>query len=192
MTEVRPLTGKISAIKTGWVLLVLLAIWLTFIALPSPKEEVQAIPAPANALGLELRAVGLPDNPDLGGLPEIFSIWAGEAEWKDGRTRFAYWHPVMKTYAYFFEAIRVDGHVRFKEISEPHDQGYRWDDSLSDDCPIRFYTPVNEPAPNNKREPTPPSILPPPVANLGKVEIDVSTPKILPPPVPSSVTVTTH
>lgn len=188
MIEIKPVTGKISAIKTGWVLLVLLAIWVTFIALPSPKEGAQKIPAPENALGLELRAVGLPDNPDLGGLPEIFSIWADKAEWKDGRTRFAYWHPVMKTYAYFFEAIRVDGRVRFREISEPHDQGFHWDQSLSDDCPIRFYTSVNERRTKNEREPMPRSILPPPVANPGKVKIDISAPKILPPPVPNSVT----
>ncbi|HEY4248127.1 MAG TPA: hypothetical protein VGM64_14850 [Lacunisphaera sp.] len=173
------------------VLFFLLVIWVAFIALPSRKEVTPEIPALESAMALELRAVGLPDNPDLGGLPEIFSIWADKAEWKDGRTRFAYWHPVMKTYAYFFQAIRVDGRVRFKEISEPHDQGYRWDKSLSDDCPIRFYTSGNKQVPNSEREPAPP-ISPPPFANPGKVEIDVPAPKILPPPVPSSVTETTH
>ena len=191
MSTIRPVAGKVSAIKTGLVLLFLLLIWVLFIALPSREEVSPEIPASESAVALKLRAVGLPDNPDLGGLPEIFSIWVDKAEWKDGRTRFAYWHPIMKTYAYFFQAIRVDGRVRFKEISEPHDQGYRWDKSLSDDCPIRFYTSVIKQVPNSEHEPAPP-IPPPPFANLGKVEMDVRAPKILPPPVPSSVTDTTY
>lgn len=192
VSAIRPATGKISAIKTGSVLLLLLAIWVTFIVLSPQQEVAHKIPAPESALALKLRAVGLPNNSDLGGLPEIFSIWADKAEWKDGRAKFAYWHPVMKTYAYFFQAIRVDGRVRFEEISEPHDQGYRWDESLPDDCPIRFYTSANEPGPIGERGPTRYSILPPPVANHGKVEIDMLTPKILPPPIPSSVTDTTY
>jgi len=97
-------------------------------------------------------------------LPEIFAIWADKAEWKNNRTRFAYWHPVMKTYSYFFEAVRVKGGYSFKEIAEPptSDLEHYWDESLGEDCPIRFYRafPLPKIAPFRIRPPNPPTTDP--------------------------------
>lgn len=112
--------------------------WLVFLLLPKPADEPAASPAPPPPPSSLVRA-GLRDYTDWEGLPEIFAVWADKAEWKDGRTRFAYWHPVMKTYSYYFEAVRVKGGFHFKEIAEPQEPDYSLGESLGDDCPIRFY-----------------------------------------------------
>ena len=112
--------------------------------MPSRKEAVKKIPPEESALAVKLHAVGLPENPDFEGLPEIFAIWAGKAEWKDNKTKFAYWHPVMKTYTYYLEATRAGGQFRFAEIARPQESAdYYWDESLGEDCPIRFYYSVD-------------------------------------------------
>jgi hypothetical protein len=83
----------------------------------------------------------LPDYTDWAGLPEIFGIWADKAEWKGGKTRFAYWHPVTKSYSYHFEAMQIDGGYRFREIAEPHEEGYEWDPGAPEDSPLRLFLP---------------------------------------------------
>jgi hypothetical protein len=136
----KPFTGRFSAARTGLILFFILVAWLGFVAMPSRKEVAKRIAPEESALAVKLHAVGLPENPDYEGLPEIFAIWAGKAEWKDNKTKFAYWHPVMKTYSYYFEATRVESRFRFVEIAKPQDSaGYYLDDSLGDDCPVRFY-----------------------------------------------------
>jgi len=139
VTTSSPVTGKFSAAKTALILLFLLVVWLVFVVMPSRKEAIKKSLFAESALTLKLRAVGLPDNSDLGGLPEIFAIWADKAEWKDDKTKFAYWHPVMKTYSYYFEATRVGGRITFVEIPEPQEPILGQDESLGEDCPIRFY-----------------------------------------------------
>lgn len=176
MTATSPVTGRFSAVKTALILFFLLAVWLAFIVMPVRKNVIEKIPLVPGALALKLRAVGLPDNADLDGLPEIFAIWADKAEWKDNRAKFAYRHPVMKTYAYFFQATRSDRGIRFREISEPHDPGYNWDESLSEDCPIRFYTLVHEGTVSS--EPSRSRITVPPDFTVTKQKVDLSTPKI--------------
>ncbi|MES1194848.1 MAG: hypothetical protein ABUL65_03065, partial [Opitutus sp.] len=86
---------RIAPNRVMLILALLLGVWLVFQLLPQKKPAPSMAPVMAES---KLRSVGLPDNPDLGALPEIFAVWADRAEWKDGRTRFAYWHPVMKTY----------------------------------------------------------------------------------------------
>jgi len=186
VTTRSPVIGQFSAAKTVLIFLFLVAVWLAFVVMPSRQEVVKKSLSAESALTLKLRAVGLPDNSDLGGLPDIFEIWSAKAEWKDGRTKFAYWHPVTKTYAYFFEAIRTDQGIRFREIVEPHDPGYRWDESLSDDCPIRFYTSVDETIATVRAALRP--IAAPLDAGHDKVAIDVTAPKI-PAPLLEPVTI---
>jgi hypothetical protein len=130
---------RIPPNRVALSLVLLLVAWLVFSFYPRDKTPPPAAPPPVAES--KLRAVGLRDNLDWEGLPEIFAIWADRAEWSDGKTRFAYWHPVMKTYSYYFEATRVGASYRFREIAEPPtaDGGYYWDESLGEDCPIRFY-----------------------------------------------------
>ena len=147
-----PAAKRTSASTAGWLFVLLMLGWLAFIFVPWPRTSKvahTAVPPPVNS---KLHAVGLADNPDWEGMPEIFAIWADHAEWKAGRTRFAYWHPVMKTYTYFFEAGRTETGFRFKEIAEPHDASYLWDESLGEECPIRFYKSGPAPAPLISRE----------------------------------------
>lgn len=126
--------------KAGWLIGLFLVGWLAFLFLPLPRSPEPMRPIEVRSPS-KLEQVGLRNYTDWEGLPEFFAIWADQAEWKDGRTRFAYWHPVMKTYSYYFEATRVDSGYRFREIAEPptSDGGYYWDESLGEDCPIRFY-----------------------------------------------------
>jgi hypothetical protein len=127
---------RVSPNRVALILALLLAAWLVFEFYPRKKPAPSFPPVAAES---KLHAVGLADNPDWDGLPEFFALWADHAEWKDGRTRFAYWHPVMKTYSYYFEATRSGEGVRFREIAEPHDPDHDWDENTSDDLPIRFY-----------------------------------------------------
>ncbi len=119
------------------ILALLLAVWSVFQFWPQPRKPVPALPPVAAES--KLQSVGLANNPDWEGLPQFFAIVADQAEWNDGKTRFAYWHPVMKTYAYYFEATRENGRVRFREIAEPHDPDHYWDENLGEDSRIRFY-----------------------------------------------------
>ena len=134
-----PALERTSSAKAGWLIILLVAGWLAFLLIqgttrqPAPKPA--ALPLPSTSL----TRAGLHNYTDWDGLPEIFAIWADKAEWKNGQTRFAYWHPVMKNYSYYFEAVRVKDGYRFREIAEPHEPGYDWDESLGEDCPIRFY-----------------------------------------------------
>ncbi len=142
----------------------------------APASTPQAPPSPPSSL---VRS-GLRDYTDWVGLPEIFAVWADKAEWKNGKTRFSYWHPVMKNYSYFFEAIRVAGGYRFKEIAEPNDPKGYWDESLGGDCPIRFYYTFHDFPPLPVR----PRIEPGPLRNdRTKVELDIARPKA---PVPEA------
>ena len=134
-----PALERTSAAKAGWLIIALTLGWLVFLFLPDPAQEQPAKPAAVPIPTTSLTKAGLREYTDWEGLPEIFAIWADKAEWKDNRTKFAYWHPVMKSYSYYFEAVRTGGGYRFQEIAKPHDPDYFWDESLGDDCPIRFY-----------------------------------------------------
>lgn len=131
-----PVNQRVAPNRVALILALLLGVWLAFQFYPRKKPAPSLPPVAAES---RLRIAGLADNPDWDGLPQIFAIWAEQSEWKDGRTRFAYWHPVMKTYSYYFEATRDGASFRFKEIVEPHDPGYDWDESFGAECPIRFY-----------------------------------------------------
>ncbi len=177
MNVKQAVTGKISAAKAGLIVLLLFAIWVVFIVLSARKETPLSRQIHRGGFTAEtkLHSLGLPDNPDLDALPEVFAIWADKAEWKDGKTRFAYWHPGMKTYSYYFEATRSEAGVHFEEISEPHDLNYLLDDNLPDDCPIRFYH-FEKPSWGVFSP-----IVPPPALEAGtppKPQVEVTLPKI--------------
>ncbi len=165
---------NISAAKAGGLVVLLLAGWLAYQTLSGPAvtpaaSSKEIIPPPSS-----LVRSGLRDYTDWEGLPEIFAVWADKAEWKDGRTRFAYWHPVMKTYSYYFEVVRVKGGYRFKEIAEPHEPAGYWDESLGGDCPIRFYRSfLLEPI-----IPKPSRSVDPAGSDPFKVKLDMTAPKI--------------
>ena len=142
-----PVLERTSAAKAGWLIIVLTVGWMAFVLWPDRPEAPAPAPAPVPVPASSLTRAGLRDYTDWQGLPEIFAIWADQAEWKDNRTRFAYWHPVMKTYSYYFEAVRSAKGYRFREIAEPHDPDHFWDDSLGDECPVRFYLPIPDQPP---------------------------------------------
>jgi len=134
---------RTSAAKAGWVVAALTIGWLVFLLLPGPVAEKIPRPPPPPLPSTSLTRAGLPDYTDWAGLPEIFGIWADKAEWKDRKTRFAYWHPVTKSYSYYFEAIRIEGGYRFREIAEPRDENYEWDPGAPEDSPLRLFLPRN-------------------------------------------------
>ena len=134
-----PALERTSAAKSGWLIIVLTTGWMVFVLWPGPPEASVPRSVPIPVPVSSLTRAGLREYTDWEGLPEIFAIWADRAEWKDNRTRFAYWHPVMKNYSYFFEASRTAQGYRFREIAEPHEPNHDWDESLGNDCPIRFY-----------------------------------------------------
>jgi hypothetical protein len=133
--------SRIPLGKLGWiVLLAVVAAPLAFFFLvtpPAPTGEPAALAVKLPPS--KLAAVGLRENRDWDGLPEMFALWADQAEWKEGFTRFAYWNPGSRSHSYFFEAQRTTSGFRFREIPEPHEADYQWGQDVPDDCPIRFY-----------------------------------------------------
>ena len=173
---------RVAPNRVVLILALLLAIWLGFQFYP----QKQPAPPPIGAVPeSKLHAVRLADYTDWEGLPEFFAVWASHAEWKNDRTRFAYWHPVMKTYSYFFEATRKGGSIRFREIAEPHDPDHFWDESLGEECPIRFYLSVFVPP---KTIPT--NIIQDPRGSSDGpvIKLDIPKPKI-PLPEPNTIPV---
>lgn len=140
------LTGRVSAARAGWLVALLFFGWLAFLLLPTPRPGPQPPPAFVPPPPSRLVALGLPDNPDLDALPEIFAMYADKAEWKNDRTIFAYWNPGSQSYAYFFEATRAKGAYRFKAIPEQTvreedeavESGLYFLGKTSADCPVRL------------------------------------------------------
>lgn len=143
-------SSEIPLRKLGWVVV---AFVLTAPALFFALVEPRPIEEPEPAAKIEsppskLAAVGLRENRDWDGLPEIFAIWEGKAHWQGSRTRFAYWHPGTQSYGYYLEARRTTKGIRFREIPEPNAPGFAWDTSAGDDVPIRFYVPTARAVPS--------------------------------------------
>lgn len=110
---------RLSAAKTGWVVVALLAAWVAFLLFPSSPEKPPAqakmpVALPGEA---ELAAVGLRYNADWVGLPEYFAVWAKDLNWDEGRVAFSYWNPGSESYSYFFEATKRGSGYRFRPVS---------------------------------------------------------------------------
>lgn len=173
-----PVLERTSAAKAGWLVAALTLGWLGFLFWPAPVEEKGPPPLTTPLPATSLTRAGLAEYSDWVGLPEIFALWADRADWKDDRTRFAYWHPAMKDHSYYFEAIRTEDGYRFREIPEPDDADYEWDPGATEDSPLLLFLPkqperVLGPATRTDR-----GVLVHPAPK--KVEIDLSAP----PPVP--------
>lgn len=138
-------SSEIPLRKLGWVVIAFVLTAPTlFFALVAPRpDEEPAPPAKIERPPSKLAAVGLRENRDWDGLPEIFAIWESKAHWQGNRTRFAYWHPGTQSFGYYLEARRTTKGIRFKEIPEPSAAGFGWDTSAGDDVPIRFYVPAS-------------------------------------------------
>lgn len=109
---------RIPPNRVALSLVLLLIAWLVFSFYPREKTPPPTA-APLPVAESKLRAVGLEDNANWEGLPELFAVWEGHAGWKNDKAQFAYWDQWSRSYAYFFEASRVNGKVRFREIPEP-------------------------------------------------------------------------
>jgi len=114
-----PASGRISAAKTGWIIVLLMVGWALFLFLPFGREEkIESPKTPVERPGeADLAAVGLGYNVDWIGLPTYFTVWAEKAGWEDDHTKFAYWNPMTESYSYFFEATRAQGRYRFRPIA---------------------------------------------------------------------------
>lgn len=160
---------RVSPNRAMLILALLLAVWLGFQFYPRRQPAPLLPPVMAES---KLRAVGLADNLDWEGLPEFFAIVADKAEWKEDRTRFAYWHPVMKTYSYYFEATRGSAGFRFREIAEPHEPDHCWDEEMAEESRIRFYYSVLAPVQPGYST----SIISDPVRRDNRVKINIDKP----------------
>jgi hypothetical protein len=139
-----PADSQIPLGKLAWFMLLLVVgapLAFFFLATPRDREAEPALPRAQREL-TKLESVGLRDYRDWDGLPEIFALWAERAHWRNNRTRFSYWNPGTNSYSYFFEARRTANGYRFREIPEPRDSGYEWDQDVAADSPLRLYLPV--------------------------------------------------
>lgn len=135
--------SRIPVSKFAWpVLIVFLAGPLLFFALVTPQEKPAEAPRTVELPPSKLAAVGLRENRDWDGLPEIFAVWADNAYWQNNRTRFAWWNPGTDSYSYFFEAHRTPAGIRFREVKEPREAGFEWDRDVADGSPLRLYLPI--------------------------------------------------
>jgi hypothetical protein len=134
------------------VLALLFSGLVAYMFVPWPKKHepgTEQVPAavPSAKPPSKLAAYGLPDNPDLEQLPEMFAKFAERGTWVNNRVPFAYWHPGAQRFAYFFEAIRVNGSYRFRTIPEV---SYIENDKESDTWPILFYSELVDMTPGEK------------------------------------------
>jgi hypothetical protein len=168
-----PALERTSAAKAGWVIIVLTVGWSVFLLLPDPPKPAAPQAATIAVPVTSLTRSGLRDNADWDGLPEFFALWADQAEWHDGRTRFVYWNPVMKDYSYEFEATRTKDGYTFREVNKM-DTSLIMGDVLVEDCPIRFLY-----RPRDSNDPLRPKPVPKPEKNEvpGKVEVDLAVSK---------------
>jgi hypothetical protein len=111
------LSGRISVAKAGWLIAVFLIAWPLFVLLPFGGNPAPITPVSPLPRAPRLAAFGLAENPDWMGLPDLFAVWSGHADWRGDRTQFAYWNPGSRSYDYFFEAVRTGDKFRFRSLS---------------------------------------------------------------------------
>lgn len=180
--------------QTGWIALAVFGGWLVFLLLPSrppPKPVTPDLP-PVRAQS-KLEAVGLRDNVDWVGLPELFAVWADRIHWDGDEVRFAYWHPGSRRYAYILEATRTTEGIRFRALSGVEAQSYERlaaeavaEGTVADTHPFLF---LFEPA--DASSPALPPLKPNPGAapdSVPKAGVDLKADSLVPPqpPVPET------
>lgn len=140
-------SGQLSAAKTGWLLALLFFGWLGYLLVPGPKPKPEPLPPFVVKPPSRLVALGLPDNPDLERLPELFVQYASQAEWQNNKTIFAYWNPYTTSYSHIFEATRTKGGYCFIAIDDPEAaegntndaSGNGWKDTEPEPSRLRFF-----------------------------------------------------
>ena len=184
---------RVAPNRVALILVLLLAVWLAFQFYPrSAKPAPSMAPMMAES---KLHAVGLADNPDWAGLPELFAVWADKISWNKDTVRFAYWNPGSRSYSYFFEARRHVGSYRFstlspQELSNDDNAFYAEDgadatdvarrDSESPTHPFVFPRPLNRMPTNSLSKPLLPKGVP--VYTKPKVPINLKPDSISIPP----------
>ncbi len=126
------LTGRVIAlIFFGWVVCAgYLVFWPKTPKPEPPAPKVADLRAPYRA---KLLAVGLPDNPDFDGLPEMFAVAEIGAEWHKDRSVFSFWNPGAQRCTYVVAAFKADKGVRFKVLSSDTGRPQTAKDKLGDD-----------------------------------------------------------
>lgn len=124
--------GRISVAKAGWLIVAFVVAWPLYVLLPfgsrpssppTPREDRPIVIS-------KLSAVGLAPNVDWDGMPELFAVWAKQAEWLENKTQFAYWNPGSRSYSYFFEAMRDEDRIRFRAITK--EEALTWKEMMDD------------------------------------------------------------
>lgn len=134
-----PTLERSSAAKATWVFVAVFAGWLGFVFVPWPRPPAEPPRAAAKPSPSPLAAYGLPNNPDLDGLPGVFAIWADRAHWVDGKTEIAWWNPGSRRYTYFFEVTRVGAGFHFVPINRPAGLNFNDNpDTPPDEHPLNF------------------------------------------------------
>lgn len=105
---------RVSPNRVALIGALLVVVWLVLAFFS--HEEKPTPPVAHVASESKLRAVGLGDNPDWEGLPELFAVWADGLIWTDNKTRFGYWNPGSNSYSYYFEATRNNGSYLFRAV----------------------------------------------------------------------------
>ncbi|HVU17717.1 MAG TPA: hypothetical protein VHD32_12380 [Candidatus Didemnitutus sp.] len=135
-----PFIGRTSRTAAGWIFAAVFFGWVAFVVFVDPRPKPEPPPWKPPPPKPRLAAYGLPENPDLDAMPELFRIWQGEADWVRDRTTFAFWNPGDANYSYTFEAQRKGNSFIFRAIELP----FGFDPSLADgeatppEHPLRF------------------------------------------------------
>lgn len=136
-------TSRFSPAVASWLVALGFVGLLVLLFWPAPEEPSPPPPPVIARPPSELPKVGLPDDPDLEGLPGFFAVWADYAEWKDNKAIFAYRHPVSGEFSLFFEAMRTPEGFRFRPIADRREtQGLVLADDLAPSAAIRFLQPA--------------------------------------------------
>ena len=105
---------RVSPNRVALIGALLVVAWLVLLFFP--RKGKPTLPVAPVVTESKLRAVGLADNPDWEGMPELFAVWADGLTWTDNKTRFGYWNPGSHSYSYFFEATRRKGSYHFRAV----------------------------------------------------------------------------
>ncbi len=112
--------SRFTTAQAGWIALAVFGGWLVFLLVPVPHKVEPVKSTTRRVIDAEPwyeMIPGVDRNPDWAGLPGYFAIWADQLDWKDDRTRFAYWNPGSQSYSYYFEAVRHQGNYRFRPLT---------------------------------------------------------------------------
>lgn len=166
----RPSPSKMS--KTpSWVTLGFVLGALFVWSLPERERKAPPPPAPAT----KFVSVRLPRTTEI---EAAFALWGRYAVWDLDRTEVALWNDEAKSYADFFEVVRVDDNYYFRSIPKLTRPILR--NTQRTESPLVFTELRGSPPSVRPPEPVDPTTLPATPA----VQVDVPRPSSAPPPPP--------